>query len=253
VNDVAGATSSTGVSVNDVAGATSSTNERVINDWAKRMQNLVRNQAGTESQSVLSSLNQKIAQDWAARNVKQLTEQLSSEAPLLSSDYEALTEQVAESAVAAVGQRLAIEGASVMDEVLPIDATAALMDAAMTVVQSPKATQASRYVPADFDTYRGTSGGSSTAAPVDSPKGPATPEAKQSVGPQGPASTPAATQGGEQKAPAPASGGGQGAESGEGANGSTSEVAPAAPTVSSLDWLNALLAKAREEPPEDGA
>jgi hypothetical protein len=259
--NVAGATSSTGVSVN----------ERAINDWANRvglqsgpgsvpyetvralLQNLMRNQAGTESQSVLSSLNQKIAQDWASRNVKQLTEQLSSEASLLTAEYESLTEEVTASAVAAVGQRFAMEGASVFADVLPIDATAALMDAAMTSVQSPKATQASRYVPADFETYRGTSGGSSTAAPVDSPKGPATPEAKQPVGPQGPASTPAATQGGEQKAPAPASGGGQGAESGEGAHGPTSEVAPEAPAVSSLDWLNALLAKAREEPPEDGA
>jgi hypothetical protein len=101
--NVSGASSSAGVSVN----------ERAINDWANRvglqsgpgsvpyetvralLQNLMRNQAGTESQSVLSSLNQKIAQDWAARNVKQLTEQLSSEASLLSAEYASLTEEVA--------------------------------------------------------------------------------------------------------------------------------------------------------------
>ncbi|MFZ9813492.1 MAG: hypothetical protein ACO3DD_10485, partial [Burkholderiaceae bacterium] len=139
------------VKIFNVAGTGSSSsvtvNERVINDWANRvglqsgpgsvpyetvrtlLQNLMRNQAGTESQAVLSSLNQKIAQDWAARNVKQLTEQLSSEAALLTAEYESLTEEVAASAVSAVGQRFAMEGASVFDDVLPIDATAALMDA----------------------------------------------------------------------------------------------------------------------------
>gem|GEM_PF-7060454 len=95
----------------------------------------------------------------------------------------------------------------------------------MDLFQSPRATQASRYVPADFETYRGTSGGSSTAAPVDSPKGTAVPEVKQPVGLEGPASQPDAPEGSEEQSPA----------------------------ASSLDWLNALLAKAREEPPEDGA
>ncbi|MGA1253575.1 MAG: hypothetical protein ACO3WN_07085, partial [Burkholderiaceae bacterium] len=272
------------------AGSSSSVtvNERVINDWANRvglqsgpgsvpyetvralLQNLMRNQAGTESQAVLSSLNQKIAQDWAARNVKQLTEQLSSEAALLTAEYESLTEEVAASAVSAVGQRFAMEGASVFDDVLPIDATAALMDAAMTAVQSPKATQASRYVAADFETSRGTSGGSSSTAPADASKGGATPaEAKQPTGSQEPASQPAsqptsqptpqptsqpsAPQGGEEKPPASGTGPSAGSGSGQDGAGATSEATPAAPAVSSLDWLNALLAKAREEPPEGSA
>jgi hypothetical protein len=280
------------VKIFNVAGTGSSSsvtvNERVINDWANRvglqsgpgsvpyetvralLQNLMRNQAGTESQSVLSSLNQKIAQDWAARNVKQLTEQLSSEAALLTAEYESLTEEVAASAVSAVGQRFAMEGASVFDDVLPIDATAALMDAAMTAVQSPKAAQASRYVPADFETYRGTSGGSSSTAPADASKGGATPaEAKQPTGSQEPASQPAsqptsqptpqptsqpsAPQGGEEKPPSSGTGPSAGSGSGQDGAGATSEATPAAPAVSSLDWLNALLAKAREEPPEGSA